>query len=107
MQEIKDIVWIPVCPEQLGGLQTPREPADILGGDGHDVLKGNAQVITCSGLDVTAQFLRGAHLVLNLAYEQNITLAILKARSPSCAVQGKVGVTAALLQQHGITLLER
>ncbi len=107
MQEIKDNLWIPVCPEQLGGLQTPREPADILGGDGYDVLDGKAQVITRSGQDVTEQFIRGAKLVLDIASQQNITSVILKARSPSCALHGKIGVTAALLQRQGLTLIEK
>ncbi len=99
-------VCIPVCPEQLGGLPTPREPADIVGGDGNDVLAGTAGVITKSGIDLTAQFIRGAEQVVQIATLQNISMAFLKARSPSCAVTGKIGVTAALLKSAGIKLAE-
>ena len=49
---------IPVCPEQLGGLSTPRPPAEIVGGDGADVLDGCASVITVEGEDKTREFLR-------------------------------------------------
>ena len=98
--------WIPICPEQLGGLPTPREPAVLTGGDGHDVLAGRARVITESGRDVTANFIRGAEMVLELAEMRSITVAVLKSRSPSCAVSSTIGVTAALLQQAGIELRE-
>ena len=103
---MRAMTWIPVCPEQLGGLPTPREAADIVGGDGADVLAGTAQVITTSGLDVTAEFIRGARQVLHIARLQNTSTACLKARSPSCAVHGRMGVTAALLQSAGIELIE-
>ena len=48
--------WIPVCPEQLGGLPTPRLPAQIMGGDGHAVLAGHAMVIDPYGRDLTPFF---------------------------------------------------
>jgi len=98
--------WIPVCPEQLGGLPTPREAADIVGGDGKDVLAGKARVMTKSGIDITAEFIRGAEQVLQIARLQNISKAFLQARSPSCAVHGNIGVTAALLQSNGIDVTE-
>lgn len=104
--QMQAMAWIPVCPEQLGGLPTPREAADIVGGDGADVLAGKAQVLTKSGLDVTAEFIRGAEQVLHLARLQNTSVAFLKARSPSCAVHGRMGVTGALLQSAGIELIE-
>lgn len=94
-------IYIPVCPEQMGGLTTPREAADITGGDGHDVLAGKAKVLTKSGKDVTKAFIQGARQVLSIASAQQIDTILLKSRSPSCAVQGKIGVTAALLQQNG------
>lgn len=106
LEYLKDTIWIPVCPEQLGGLPTPREAADIVGGDGVDVLAGKAKVMTKSGDDLTVAFIRGAEQVLHIARAQNISMACLKARSPSCAVQGKIGVTSALLQSAGIQLLE-
>ena len=101
-----DNIYIPVCPEQLGGLTTPREAADIISGDGHDVLAGRAKVITKSGKDVTAAFVQGAKQVLLVASSQTIDGVFLKARSPSCAVHNKIGVTAALLKQKGFILEE-
>ena len=73
-----------ICPECLGGLSTPREPAEIIGGDGADVLDGKARVITKSGCDVTDAFLSGAEASLAMCREKGITDAFLKARSPSC-----------------------
>ncbi len=76
---------LPVCPEQLGGLPTPRRPAEIRGGAGADVLEGRARVVTASGADVTDAFLRGAEETLRLARLSGAEGAILKARSPSTA----------------------
>jgi uncharacterized protein YbbK (DUF523 family) len=103
---LNDAAWIPVCPEQLGGLPTPREAANIVGGQGEDVLSGKAQVVTMSGINVTEQFIRGAHQVLAIARSQPVLAILLKARSPSCGVSGLTGVTAALLKQHGFLLKE-
>ena len=95
---------IPVCPEQLGGLPTPRPPAEIRGD----------RVITCQGQDVTAAYEKGAAETLRLCQLLHADGAILKARSPSCG-KGQVydgsfsgvltpghGVTAQLLLTHGI-----
>lgn len=98
--------WIPVCPEQLGGLSTPRPAADIIDGDGRDVLQGRARVCTKDGADVTTSFTKGARQVLKIALLQDISGVCLKARSPSCAISGTVGVTAALLADHGYPLYE-
>ena len=103
---LHNAILIPVCPEQLGGLSTPREAADLIGGDGHDVINSRASVLTKGGTDVTAAFIRGAEQTLKIAQMQNISKAILKTRSPSCAVTGKIGVTAALLQKHNIETIE-
>ena len=103
MQELNGQCWIPVCPEQLGGLATPRTPANLVGGDGHDVLAGRAAVIDANGLDVSAEFIRGAEQVLAIARAQNITLALLKSRSPSCGLGQPTGVTAALLLTNGLS----
>lgn len=103
---LKNKVWIPLCPEQLGGLPTPREAAVLAGGDGHQVLAGTARVLTKSGADVTAEFIQGAKQVLQIASHQKITTVYLKARSPSCGVSGTIGVTAALLEEHGIKVVE-
>lgn len=105
---------IAVCPEVAGGLGVPRLPAEIQNGDGVAVLANRAQVIDSAGNDVTNAFISGAQLALQLAQAHNIKVAILKARSPSCGneqiydgtfsktlLNGR-GVTAALLEQHGI-----
>ena len=114
---VKDREVILVCPEQLGGLTTPRSPSEIIGGQGSDVLRGNAKVVTKEGMDVTVEFVKGAQETLKIAQLYGIQKAILKARSPSCGVntiydgtfgtretEGH-GVTAALLIQNGIEVL--
>ena len=110
---------ISICPEELGGLSTPRPPAEIVGGDGADVLAGTAKVITAAGEDVTDAYLRGAHQTLGIAQSHGATRVILKARSPSCGcgniydgtfsgtLKAGDGVTAALLKQHGIAVISR
>ena len=97
--------WIPVCPEQLGGLPTPRSAARLVGGDGHDVLAGRAQVIDLLGNDLSAAFIQGARMVLDIARMQRITLCLLKSRSPSCGLEPLAGVTAALLRAHDIAVI--
>lgn len=106
--------WIAVCPETLGGLPTPRDPAEIQGGDGHDVLRGDAQVLTQQGKDLTLAFSEGAHAALASAQRAGALVALLKSKSPSCGrseiYDGRFvrqlrpgdGVTSALLTQHGI-----
>ena len=102
---LKQYCWLPVCPEQLGGLSTPRIPADLTG-SGAEVLAGQAAVVTKEGTYVTRQFIAGAEAVLQIAQAQNIRLALLKARSPSCGLTPQPGVTAALLLAHGIEVME-
>lgn len=106
LAELRENTWIPFCPEQLGGLPTPREAADLHDGNGHQVLAGKARVLTQNGSDVTSEFIKGAQQALKIAQDQNISTAFLKARSPSCGVTDIMGVTAALFQQHGIKLFE-
>ena len=106
ISRLQNAIWIPVCPEQLGGLPTPREAAEIYGGNGQQVLEGKARVLTESGIDLTAQFIKGAEEVLKIARSQKITAVFLKSKSPSCAPRGTMGVTAALLNKHGFTLRE-
>ncbi|MDQ0881866.1 uncharacterized protein YbbK (DUF523 family) [Peribacillus sp. V2I11] len=60
---------IAVCPELLGGFSTPREPAEIVGGEGGDVLDGKAKIIEKSGRDVTELYIKGANLTLLKAQE--------------------------------------
>ncbi|HYO61949.1 MAG TPA: DUF523 domain-containing protein [Actinomycetota bacterium] len=103
-----------VCPEVAGGLGTPRPPAEIVGGDGADVLAGRARVVTAGGADVTDAYVAGAQRALKAAREAGARTAILKARSPSCGKSGIYdgsfsrslrsgdGVTAALLRANGI-----
>lgn len=106
LSQISNRFWIPLCPEQLGGLATPRPPADLFGGDGHDVLAGRAKVLTRDGTDVTSPFILGARQCLAVAQAQHIRTAYLKARSPSCGLQPQRGVTAALLMENGIMVIE-
>ncbi len=97
---------LPVCPEQLGGLSTPRPAASIYYGDGIDVLMGRAKVLTIDGQDVTEAFKRGADQTLFLARSLGIKQCFLKAKSPSCGVTPQVGVTAARLISHGLEIEE-
>ncbi|WP_077048769.1 DUF523 domain-containing protein [Pseudomonas sp. KK4] len=105
---------VPLCPEVVGGLPTPRAAAEIAGGQGSEVLEGKVSVITTEGEDVSAQFLSGARQALELVQKHDIHIAVLKANSPSCGnlltydgtftgvkVSGE-GVTAALLRRHGV-----
>lgn len=106
--------YIPVCPEQLGGLPTPRQPVEIAGGSGEDVLDNGKRACSENGQDVTPQFVRGAGEVLKIGRSFPITAAILKERSPSCGssliydgtfrhiTKPGRGVTTALLARHGI-----
>jgi uncharacterized protein YbbK (DUF523 family) len=107
---------IAFCPEVEGGLTTPRPPAEIIGGDGINVLDGNAKVLTIHGIEVTEPYKLGAQKALRVAEENGVKLAILKANSPSCGKKsiydgtfstilkpGK-GVTAALLERNGILI---
>ena len=107
-------ILIPVCPEQLGGLSTPRSPSEIVGGDGRDVLNGAARVIDKDGSDVTSFFIRGAGEALKIARLLNITTAAMKENSPSCGVfhimrKGEraegPGVASALFVQNGIEVV--
>ncbi|SDO75780.1 DUF523 domain-containing protein [Desulforhopalus singaporensis] len=98
--------WIPVCPEQLGGLPTPREAANIRGGDGDAVLNGIATVITKNGTDLTQEFIKGAKEIEKIVNLLHVEKAYLKAGSPSCAVADPIGVTAALLRRRGVELVE-
>ena len=99
---------IGVCPEQLGGLSTPRLPAEIVEG----------VVTNKEGVSVDAEFRKGAQEALAAALENKVDLAILQSRSPSCGVKeiydgsfsGKKikgqGVFAKLLSAHGIKVLD-
>ena len=99
---------IPICPEQLGGLPTPRAPSNLIGGNGFDVLDGKAKVINIYGDDNTEAFIRGAYAALNIIKAHEIKRCFLKDKSPSCGVSEKclTGVTAALLIRKGFIVEE-
>lgn len=104
------------CPEMLGGMNSPRRPAEIRGGSAEDVLDGHACVIDDRGEDVTDAYVQGAYRMLALARSAGVDRAILQDRSPSCGSSHRydgtfsghlvdgTGVTAALLTRHGITI---
>jgi uncharacterized protein YbbK (DUF523 family) len=106
-----------ICPEVIGGLPTPREPAEIVNGDGFDVWQKQAQVLTVSGMDVTQQFRQGAIAAYEELKNQGITTIILKEGSPSCGSQriydgsfsgitkAGVGVAAAYFMKQGINVI--
>ncbi|MGZ9585850.1 DUF523 domain-containing protein [Paenibacillus marinisediminis] len=116
-QLVEENQAISVCPELLGGFLTPREPAEIVGGNGADVLDGRAKVVEKSGRDVTEQYIKGAYATLRKAQEVDATLVILKEFSPSCGssmiyngefIDKKIvgnGVTTALLKRNGIQVV--
>ncbi|MFH1631047.1 MAG: DUF523 domain-containing protein [Candidatus Aenigmatarchaeota archaeon] len=103
----KKEVLIPVCPEQLSGLTTPREPAE----------QKDSKVFTKSGKDITKNFIRGAEETLKIAKLFDIKEAILYQPSPSCGC-GKIfdgtfsgtiidgnGITTTLLKKNGIKII--
>ena len=111
---MKENKLIPVCPEQLGGLSTPRTPSEVNNGDGKGVVEGKNKVINKDGDDVTANFIKGAEQALKIAKMVGATEFIGANKSPSCGkgitydgsftgnlVKGD-GVTAALFKKHGI-----
>ncbi len=111
--ELRDLVnsgkAVPVCPEQLGGLITPRTPAEIIKDS-----EENIKVITKTGTDVTKEYILGAERALAIAKALNIKTAVLQSRSPSCGcgyiydgtftkhlIVGN-GITAELFMKNGI-----
>lgn len=110
---VKGMRFLAFCPEQLGGLPTPRPAANIHGGDGRDVLRDKASVKNIHGEDVTARFIRGAREALKLSRLVQSTIAITKDGSPSCGLKtpycdkkGGMGITAALFLSEGIRIIE-
>lgn len=104
---IKDKQVYPVCPEVLGGLSTPRSSCEIICGE----------VISKQGTNCTLQYMKGANEVLTLAKINNIDIAILKSKSPSCGygeiydgsfssklVKGN-GICAEMLVNNGIKVI--
>ncbi len=110
-------ILIPVCPEQLGGLKTPREFQEIEKGSGDDVLDGRSRVKNKIGQDVRRQFIRGAKEALEIARQYKIKEFVAKSKSPSCGcgsiydgsfskrlIKGD-GVTVALFKRNGIKVI--
>jgi uncharacterized protein YbbK (DUF523 family) len=114
---LKGKEFILVCPEQLGGLSTPRIPCEIKNGDGMDVLSGTCKVENKDGEDTTENFIKGAKEALKIAQLYDCKEAILKECSPSCGsnriydgtFSGKKmdgqGVTASILRNEGIHII--
>lgn len=104
---IDSCFFVPVCPEIMGGLPTPRDPAEIIGG----------RVKTIRGIDVTENFERGALQAVNIALLYGCMGALFKERSPSCGAgmvydgrfSGKMvpgeGIAAGLLRRNGIKVI--
>lgn len=109
---------IPVCPEVMGGASVPRNPCEIVSGDGYDVLDKRSRVMTICGKDVTDIIVRGSRKVLNIIRKYGIRNAIMKSKSPSCGsgmiyngtftstlVKGD-GVTVALLRRNNVRIYD-
>ena len=101
-------ILIPVCPEVLGGLKTPRIPAEVQG----------EKVVRSDGYDVTKEYLKGARITLDIAKKEGVQIAILKSKSPSCGnkqiydgtfsrrlIDGK-GITVKHLEENGIKVID-
>ena len=112
--------WVPVCPEQLGGLPIPRPPNSIVGpadpepANGLDVLQGRARIMDPEG-DRTAEFVKGARAAYALARMIGAKVALMRKNSPSCgSILGTgsdgtprpIGVAAALFMDSGIRVFE-
>ncbi len=92
---LKDKDYIKICPEVMGGLDTPRIPAEII----------KKKVINYCNQDVTNEFLKGANSTLEIAKVNNVKMAILKSKSPSCG-SGLIydgTFTGRLISGNGIT----
>ena len=114
---LKDKKFILVCPEQLGGMSTPRHPSEIIYLDEYDVIEGKTSVINNKKSDVTKQFKKVALETLKIANIYGCKKAILKDGSPSCGssfiydgtftgkkVNGS-GVTTTLLRKNSIKVI--
>lgn len=113
LQEGKAIL---ICPEQLGGLTTPRNPSEIIG-NAKEVFLGTGKVLSKEGKNVTKEFIKGAEEALSIAKAVHASKAILKEGSPSCGcnyvydgsfsgkkIRGK-GLTAHLFESNGIDVI--
>ncbi len=108
-----NIILLPICPEQLGGLPTPRSPACFRGGDGKSVINGNAALYNFDGREVSPFFLAGARRALKIARLNSSCHAVFQDRSPSCGVHEIYlgnelipgsGVTTTLFRMNGMVV---
>jgi uncharacterized protein YbbK (DUF523 family) len=111
---VKEGKAIPVCPEQLAGLTTPRSPIEFRGGAGDSLLDGEALAVGEDGMDYSSALVKGAGEVMRIANLYGVREAVLKEGSPSCGVtyvfsDGKKvegrGVVAELLARNGISVM--
>ena len=118
IEDFKRGELIPLCPEQLGGLPTPRPPSRIVNGNGYDVLDGRTRVVNQKGDDVTENFIKGATEVLKITKILDVEEAVLESKSPSCGcgriydeISGELveseGVLTALLKRNGVRAAPR
>lgn len=104
MNFLDDNNWlpVPVCPEQLGGMSTPRPAAEFKSGDGSTLLDGQGQLVSLAGEDVGSTFLTGAEQTTEIARLCNCSVALMKERSPSCGVK-KIYRNGELILGSGVT----
>jgi uncharacterized protein YbbK (DUF523 family) len=103
LNKLKGLTIVPLCPEQLGGLPTPREESLIAQGTAFDVLSGKGRVLTKSGKDVTENFIRGAKESYKIALQTGAKIAYLKDRSPSCGVTKTYSKNGTIVKGKGVT----
>ena len=110
----ENLTPIPVCPEQLAGMTTPRDKTFFQSGDGRAVLAGNGEAVSENGRPMNAIFCRGAKMTLEIARLSGCRRALLKEGSPSCGVHrvylgedkvAGVGVTSALLMNSDLAVI--
>lgn len=108
VEKLKDLVIVEICPEVLGGLPIPRDPAEIVDGE----------AVTNKGVSVDYEFRKGAKKALDIIKNEGIELVILQSRSPSCGkgliydgtfssklIKGD-GIFVKLLKENGIRAME-
>lgn len=110
---------VSTCPEFDAGMSIPRAPAEIIDGNGDTVWAGTSSVVANTGVDVTAFFMKGAQMALELCKKHNIRVAILTENSPSCGssaiydgsftgtTKSGYGVTTALLRKNCIEVFSQ
>ena len=113
---VKDRDVLLFCPEIMANLPTPRSPVEIAGGNGYDVINGQAMVVNKEGINMTGEFLNGAQRAMDLFMQNKVSAVVLKEKSPSCGVNeiydGRFlgtlvkgcGVLTALLLQNGLKI---